>query len=287
MASLATQFSTFLFLCPLGIRRLLCSFSLYLKNPSLYRSRTWYFSEPTWKNIDFYTLLIALPFAAFSYLFFFLAFSGHPTHRFAFLQQSQVVSLFWVLLILIIFRENFDIPENFIFVFAGIAFLVDYMMMGQGITGIGGVVYELFGELTLVCAGSCLLLSIRPTSFLAEFLLSSGLVFKGTWALQIGLSLYTDAFALKGCDNILMSLAQQGLTDIVKCELEEDRLRGIALMNLLFIGHAIVVLVASFGLFGLLCRNRNLRCGEASGPLLAELESMTMQMHPLPEFELE
>ncbi|CAL5413630.1 unnamed protein product [Camellia sinensis] len=288
MASLVTHFATFLFLCPVGIRRLVSSFSLYLKNPCLYRSKTWYFSEPKWKNFDCYTLLIALPIASFSDLFIFLSFSGHPTHRFAFLQQSALVSLFWVLVILIIFRENFDpfsIPENFIFIFAGILFLIEYMLMGEGITGLGGVVYDLLGGLTLVCAACCLYLSIRPAVFFSEFLLSSGLVFKGTWALQTGLSLYTDTFALKGCDKIALYPAQ-GKTD-VKCDLDEDRLRGIALMNLLFIGHAIVVLIVSLVLFGLLCHHRNLRSVEASGPLLAQLESDSMLMQAFPEFEIE
>lgn len=288
MGSLAIHFSTFLFLTPLGIRRLLCSFSLYLKNPSIYRSKPWYFSEPKWKNIDFYTLLIALPIASFSDLFFFLAFSGHPTYRFAFLHQSVVVSLFWVLTLLIIFHENFDpvaVPENFIYIFAGIVFVIENMFMGEGITGFGGIVYEWLSGLTLVCAGCCFYLSIRPGAFFAEFLLNSGLVFKGTWALQIGLSLYTDTFAVEGCDKISMS-PTQGKTD-VKCALEEDRERGIAVMNLLFIGHATLVLITSFVLFGLLCGNRNLRYGEASGPLLAELESESMQIHNLPEFELE
>lgn len=288
MGSLATHFSTFLLLSPLGLRRLLCSFSLYLKNPPLYRSKPWYFSEPRWKNIDFYTLLIALPIASFSDLLFFLALPGHPTHRFAFLHQSLVVSLFWVLAILIIFRENFDplaVPEGFVYVFAGIVFVIENMLMGEGVTGLGGVVYEWLGGLTVVCAGCCFYLSIRPAAFFAEFLLNSGLVFKGTWALQIGLSLYTDRFSVKGCDKISMSPAQ-GKVD-VKCGLEEDRVRGIAVMNLLFIGHATLVLVMGFVLFGLLCSNRNLRCGEASGPLLAELESESMQMHSLPECELE
>ncbi|KAL6971242.1 hypothetical protein U1Q18_030923 [Sarracenia purpurea var. burkii] len=288
MASLATHFSSFLFFFPLGIRRLLCSSSLYLKNPSLYRSKTWYFSEPRWKNFDFYALLIALPIASFSDMFLFLAFSGHPTLRFAFLHQSAVVFIFWVLVILIIFRESFDpfaIPENFIFIFAGISFLIDYMVMGEGITGLGGVVYDLLGKLTLVCAACCLYLSIIPASFSVEFLLSSGLVFKGTWALQIGLSLYSDTFALKGCGKISISPAL-GKTDL-KCDLEEDRLRGIALMNLLFIGHAIVVFVASFVLVGLLCRDRNLRCGEASGSLLAQLEFESTHVRTIPEFELE
>ncbi|CAK9139539.1 unnamed protein product [Ilex paraguariensis] len=281
MASVATHFSAFLFLCPLGIRRLLCSFSLYLKNPSLYRSKPWYFSDPRWKNFDFFTLLIALPIASFSHVFFFLAFSGHPTYRFAFLEQSLIIFLFWVLLILIIVRENLDpiaVPENFIFIFAGISFLIEFSMNGKGFSGLGGAVYELLGGLTLVCGACCFYLSIRPSAFFAEFFLSSGLMLKGIWVLQIGLSLYTDTFALKGCN--------QGKTDVT-CELEEDMLRGIALMNLLFTGHVIVVLILSFVLFGLLYCNRNMRCGEASGPLLAELGSETMLMQSIPEFEME
>jgi hypothetical protein len=78
MASPATHLSAFLFLFPVGLRRLLFSSSLYLKKPSLYRSKTWYFSEPRWKNIDFYALIIALPIASFSEIFIFLTFSGIP-----------------------------------------------------------------------------------------------------------------------------------------------------------------------------------------------------------------
>ncbi|XP_059630119.1 uncharacterized protein LOC132273106 [Cornus florida] len=293
MASLATHFTTFLFLCPLGIRRLLCTSSLYLNNPSLYRSRTWYFSDPKWKNFDFFTLLIALPIASFADFFFFLTFSGHPIYRFGFLQQSEVVSVFWVLIILILVREYYDplaIPENFIFIFAGISFLVEYLMIGRGITGLGGVVYELLGELTLVCATCCLYLSIRPSAFFAEFLLSSGLVFKGTWALQAGLTLYTDSFALLRCEKISLSSlspAQGNSNTDVKCELEADRLRGIALMNLLFVGHAMGIVIVSFVLFGLLRRNQKLRFGEANGPLLARIESETVLMPAVPVFELE
>lgn len=158
-------------------------------------------------------------------------------------------------------------------------------MIGNGITGLGGAVYEWLGALTILCAASCFYLSIRPTAFFAEFLLSSGMVFKGTWVLQTGLSLYTDAFAFKGCNKMSVLPAKEN-ADVV-CYLEEDRLRGVALVNLLFIGHAIVVFLFGAVLFGLLSSNRNLRCGEAGGPLLAELESQTVLMNAHPELEME
>ncbi|KAL3726881.1 hypothetical protein ACJRO7_031734 [Eucalyptus globulus] len=288
MASLATHFSAFLFLFPVGLRRLLCSYSLYLKSPSSYRSKPWYFADPRWKNLDLYALLLALPIASFSELFLFLTFSGHPTYRFAFFQQSVAVFLFWALLVLVILKEYVDgaaVGEGYVFVVAGVAFLVEYSVIGKGVGGLGAPVYELLGKLSLVCAGSCLYLGVRPSAFFAEYLLSSGLVLKGTWALQAGLNLGTDMFALKGCHKLRVSTGQWDLD--VKCALEEDSLRGVALMNLLFIVHAIGVVVVGFGLFGLLSCNRNLRFGDASGPLLAQLESESMLMRPGPEFELE
>ncbi|BFG14198.1 hypothetical protein CerSpe_004710 [Prunus speciosa] len=221
MASLATHFSAFVLLFPIGLRRLLCSSSLYLKNPSLYRSKIWYFSEPKWKNFDLYTLTIALPIASFSEIFIFLAFSGHPTYRFAFFQQSAAIFMFWALVILIICRENIDtlhIDEGFVFVIAAISFLVEYSVIGKGISGLGGAMYDILG---------CKKMSVWPNQENAEW----------------------------------------------KCDLEEDGLRGVSLMTLLFIGHAIAVLLLSLMLFALVASNWNLRCGDASGPLLAQLDS--------------
>ncbi|KAH7573181.1 hypothetical protein ACOSP7_006648 [Xanthoceras sorbifolium] len=286
MASLATNFTAFLFLFPLGLRRLLCSSSLYLKNPSLYRSKSWYFSDQKFKNIDLYFLIISLPIASFSEFFFFLTFSGHPTFKFSFFMQSALLFIFWVLILVILLRESFDsfiVNDSFVFLFAGASFILEYSMIGKGSTGVGGMVYELLGELTLVCASACLVLSIRPSAFFAEFFLSCGLVFKGTWLLQAGFSLYTDAYAFKGCSKITIPIANENVD--VKCDLKEDGFRGVALVNLLFITHVIGVSIVSFLLFGLLSSYRNLRYGEASGPLLAQLEPDSMLMRP--EFELE
>ncbi|XP_022964613.1 uncharacterized protein LOC111464574 isoform X2 [Cucurbita moschata] len=232
MASLAAHLSAALFLVPIGVRRLLCSSSVYIDNPSLYRSRTWYLSETKWKNFDIYSLILLLPIAAFSEIFLFLAFSGNPTYKFAFSHQSMAIFFFWALTILIILRENFDpllVSESFIFVFAGIAFLIEYSVIGNGITGLGGAFYHLSSGLALLCACCCLYLSMKPSAFFAEFLLSSGLTFKGTWMFQIGLSLYTDAFALKGCRAMLVLPATQDA--FVQCDLEEDQMRATSLLG--------------------------------------------------------
>ncbi|KAF2314014.1 hypothetical protein GH714_021520 [Hevea brasiliensis] len=113
----------------------------------------------------------------------------------------------------------------------------------------------------------------------------SSIVLQGTWFLQAGLCLYTEVFAFKGCHKIMVSPESENAE--LKCDLEEDGLRGVALVNLLFIGHAIGVLLVSFGEFGLLSSHRDSRHCEASGPLLTELHSDSALMRTLPEFELE
>ncbi|XP_073266815.1 uncharacterized protein [Populus alba] len=228
MASLVTHLCASLFLLPIGLRRLFCSSSLYLKNTSLFRSKTWYLSDPKWINLDLYALTVALPIASFSLIFLFFSIStGHITYRFSFLHQSVLLFLYWVLAILFVLRDSIDllvILDNFLFVFGGILFFVEYSFIGEGTSGlVGEAVYGLCGSGNV------------------EF----------------------------------------------KCDLEEDGLRGVALVNLLFVGHAIVVFLVSLGMLALLSSNRNLRHGEASGPLLAGLESDSALMRALPEFEVE
>ncbi|XP_031502282.1 uncharacterized protein LOC116265655 [Nymphaea colorata] len=284
MGSLATHFSAFLFLFPLGVRRLVCAFSLYLRSPPHYQSRTWYISEPKWKNLDLYVLCVTLPLAAFSEVFWFLTFNGQGAYRFSFFQEAAVILLFWLIVLIVLIRENLDVPffhENVLFLFAGVAFLVDCATLGKDAgSGLAGRSYQILAGLSLVCSASCLLLSYQPRAFVAEFALSAGLVLKGTWFLQSGLSLFSSGFLPSGCHRA------GGLNGSVKCELEEDGLRGMAIIDLLFVGHALGVLILSVAMFGMISRKHDSRF-TAGGLSLGERESEAMLMHPLPTFELE
>ncbi|TKY53680.1 hypothetical protein E2542_SST25221 [Spatholobus suberectus] len=291
MASLATHLSGFILFFPVGLRRLLSSSSLYLHNPSHFRSKLWYFSDPKWKTLDLYALLVALPIFSFSEFFLFFSFSGHPTYKFSLFHQSVALLAFWVLTILIVVREHVGgtsslVDESFVFWFGGVVFLAEYSVMGKGVSGLAGNVYGFLGGLTLVCAGACIYLAVKPSAFFAEFLLSSGLVFKGTWLLQVGFSLYTDVLGLKGCGKISFLGPRKESVD-VQCDLDEDSSRGVALMQFLFTVHAIGVMVLGLGVFGVLAGNRSLRCGEARGPLLAEIEPASSRMRALPDLEME
>ena len=60
---------------------------------------------------------------------------------------------------------------------------------------------------------------------------------------RLGCHCIVNEFAFKGCGKVVIVL-------------DEDRLRGVALMNLLFVGHSIVVLILCFVIMGLLNRNK-------------------------------
>ncbi|KAK7344582.1 hypothetical protein VNO77_14354 [Canavalia gladiata] len=291
MASFATHFSGSVLLFPIALRRLLSSTSLFLQNPSNFRSKLWYFSNPNLKNLDLYALLIVLPIASFSHLFLFFSLSSHPAFTFSFFHQSLILFAFWLLLLFIIAHNYLGRPllnQSFLFLFAGVVFLMEYSNIGKGVSGLAASVYALLGRLTLVCAAACIYLSFKPCAFFAEFLLSCGLVFKGTWVMQVGVSLYTDAFGVKGCQKIAFLDPLMESVDM-HCDLDEDRLRGAALMHLLFTVHAIVVMVLGVGVFGLVASNRGLRVGgEARGALLGEIESASARMQrAVPELEME
>lgn len=64
--------------------------------------------------------------------------------------------------------------------------------------------------------------------------------------------------------------------DVVKCDVEEDGFRAVALMRLSFVGHAVLVLVLGFVSFGFLSSEQNLRFDEAGGSLVAQLDSETI-----------
>lgn len=209
-------------------------------------------------------------------------------YRFSFLMQSLVIFFFWVLLVFIIVKESFDlyaILDGLVYSFAGVCFGVEFLMNGKGLVGLSGDMYGHLGELAFFCGCCCLCLAVKPCCFFVEFLLNSVLVLKGTWVLQVGLLLYTDTFSLDGCESLLVELGK-GKNDL-KCDLDENKLRGTALMNLLFVVHVIVVMIMSFGLFALLNRNKRMRCGDTSGPLLAQVGSEGVLMRPLPELEIE
>nr|CAB3489932.1 unnamed protein product [Digitaria exilis] len=81
--------------------------------------------------------------------------------------------------------------------------------------------------------------------FVAEVGLACAGAVGGLWAAQSGLILYVDACVPAGCHRLLD--AGGGAAPATRCEVEEARLRGVAIMDLALSVHCVVVAAVAVG----------------------------------------
>ena len=60
-----------------------------------------------------------------------------------------------------------------------LSFLIEFSVIGKGITGVFASVYDLLGGLTLLCAASCFYLSVKPAAFFCRVLVIFWIGFEG------------------------------------------------------------------------------------------------------------
>ncbi|KAL2939550.1 Protein pecanex [Bienertia sinuspersici] len=107
-------------------------------------------------------------------------------------------------------------------------------------------------SISLFSSLCCLLLALFPKLFFLDLLLSSSLSLHGLWALQTGLSLYVDAFIPEGCHRLLDVIP--GVEGSTKCDLDESKLRAVAILDLAFVVHVGVVVVLLFCVYALISK---------------------------------
>ncbi|KAI3975985.1 hypothetical protein MKX01_016668 [Papaver californicum] len=91
--------------------------------------------------------------------------------------------------------------------------------------------------MSLVCVGIC----VNPRLFVADVAMGFGFCLQGLWALQTGLTLYAEGFISEGCHRLLDVVS--GVEGSTKCDLEESRLRAVAILDLVFVIHVLFVIV--------------------------------------------
>lgn len=265
-----------LLLLPAGLRRLYSSTAHHLRSPS--PSHPWYLSPSKPLNLDLYALLLLLPLSSFAYLFLSLS-----TLRLPLLHHSALLFLFWLLPLLVALRRHLPLPPSLLFLAAAAAFLLDATAASSagyaGYAGVAARAYRLLATTTLGCAAACLALAARPAAFFADVALSAGLVLKGTWVLQAGLLLFSDAFAPGGCGR----MAADGDRD-VGCVLEEDRMRGVAMVDLLFVVHVVGVVVVVLVVLWL---HRGLGRGNGLASMAGDGQSDGVLVRSEPEFDFD
>lgn len=79
-----------------------------------------------------------------------------------------------------------------------------------------------------------------------------GIILQGTWLFQIGLYLYVEEFIPEGCHYRLgLPTGTDGST---LCEVEVSRIRAVALVNLAFNFHVIMVVFFSVLVFAIVAK---------------------------------
>ncbi|KAM0845557.1 hypothetical protein ACQ4PT_056289 [Festuca glaucescens] len=104
--------------------------------------------------------------------------------------------------------------------------------------------------LLLIAAGAASLLSaLSPPRTTHHFLAETAFTFAGTvwglWALQSGLSLYVDSCVPVGCHRLMDAV----LAPATRCDIEEARLQGVAVMDVMLSVHCLIAAAAVAGLY--------------------------------------
>jgi len=86
-----------------------------------------------------------------------------------------------------------------------------------------------------------------------------GIILQGTWMFQIGLFLYVEDYIPEGCHYRLD--LPTGIDGSTQCDVEVSRIRAVALMNLAFNFHVILVLLVSVLVFAVVAKLHGPRRG--------------------------
>lgn len=93
--------------------------------------------------------------------------------------------------------------------------------------------------------------------FVADLGLGASVLLQGLWALQTGLSLDVEAFIPQGCNKMLDVVS--GVEGSTKCDLEESRLRAVAILDLAFVVHVMFVLLIVFAVYAIIAKTVGIR----------------------------
>ncbi|KAF2323003.1 hypothetical protein GH714_032716 [Hevea brasiliensis] len=112
-------------------------------------------------------------------------------------------------------------------------------------------------QISAVVALLCLILAFQPRIFIADVGLAGAICLQGLWVLQTGLSLYVEAFIPEGCHRLLDVVS--GVEGSTKCDLEESRLRAVAILDLLFVVHVMFVVLIVMVTYAVMARTFGVR----------------------------
>ncbi|XP_009764726.1 uncharacterized protein LOC107774287 [Nicotiana tabacum] len=171
-----------------------------------------------------------------------------PVHRFTSLQAAAVIFSFLLLTLVLLISEStslLPLPPDLFFALASALFYLHYSVSSNSASvqtsDLQAKCDSVSANISLLSSLLCLLIAFQPRLFLADVALAGSVCLQGLWVLQTGLSLYVDAFIPDGCHKLLDVVT--GVEGSTKCDLEDSKLRAVAILDLVFVLHVLFVLL--------------------------------------------
>ncbi|GAB2284031.1 hypothetical protein Dimus_018513 [Dionaea muscipula] len=271
MAALIYQIFSSSTLVSLGVYHIVNTFRGFLKSPRDYIAKPFH-PLPAAFSAHFPLRLLPLYLTGASLLLAFVhqilvsadadpLLKGHtPVHLFTSLQSAGVLFLFLILSLLLLLSESSSLllfPSDLFFALASAFFYLSYAVSSAQAavqtSGLQAKCDSLSARISALSSLLSLILAINPRLFIADVGLAASVCLQGLWALQTGLSLYVEAFIPEGCHRLLDVVS--GVEGSTKCELEESRLRAVALLDLAFVVHVVFVMLLLFLLYAAVAKS--------------------------------
>ncbi|KAJ8752409.1 hypothetical protein K2173_004045 [Erythroxylum novogranatense] len=280
----------------LGIYHLISTTGNYLKSPQSYSAKPYHplsSSSSRLKHLQLYLLILCL-LVAFAHQTLISADAdpllkgSTPVHRFSSLQSAAVLFLFFILTLALLISDStslLPLPHDLFFALASAAFFLQYYVASSAASvqtsDLQAKCDSVSALISALSSLLCLILACQPRFFMADVALAGSLCLQGLWIFQTGLSLCVEAFIPEGCHRLLDVV--NGVEGSTQCDLEESRLRAVAILDLLFVIHVIFVVVIVIVTYGVIAKNvgvRRLGSYEAL-PTSATADSNHIQMKAL------
>ncbi|KAK6928613.1 Protein of unknown function DUF716 [Dillenia turbinata] len=277
MAALMYQIFSSSALMSLGLYHLTCTIRNYLRSPRDYISRPYHPFPPSssslsssnsttyLKYLQLYLLMICLAIAFVHQTLISsdsdpLLKGSTPVHRFTSLQSAAVIFLFLIVslaLLLSDFTSFLPFPSHdLFFALASALFFLQYSVSSASASvqksDLQAKCDSVSARISALSSVLSLLLACQPRLFIADVSLGASICLQALWVLQTGLSLYVEAFIPEGCHRLLDVVS--GVEGSTQCDLDDSRLRAIAILDLVFVLHVMFVVLLVLLVYAILAK---------------------------------
>ncbi|EEF49304.1 conserved hypothetical protein [Ricinus communis] len=269
MTSLTYQLFSSTSLISLGLYRLIFATRNYLKSPQSYIAKPYhplpFSSSSRFKHLQLYLLILCL-LISFTHQTIISSDSDPllkgrtPVHRFTSLQSASLIFLFLILSLALLLSETtslLPLPPDLFFALGSALLFLQYSVASSAsavqTSDIEAKCDTIFARISFVLGFLCLILAFKPRVFIADVGLGGAFCLLGLWALQTGLSLYVEGFIPEGCHRLLDVV--NGIEGSTKCDLEESKLRAVAILDLMFVIHVMFVIVIVMVIYGVVAKS--------------------------------